>query len=530
MPRYYPLRRVPGGASASYRLRQIAAAAAPALVAAAAYLGAEYLPLFGRRRAAARARSARLGQQALEDLQRQYFAQPGLDTLTVRQLSRVGRAIAAASRAYLWGRVALGHDKSGAAQRLQLVPHRGYDALLVVALALGRALGYFRGGTVHSQLWWDSATEQTTLPAGHPVPQVRRFDPPQTLADLAADIDDRYWSGAWGQTLKITRVGEGKSRRWLVSLPGTDHPQPESTPNPADNETNTREQLGLSSAMRVGVVQALHQAMEADGIAPVDRINERVLICGHSQGGMVAVALAATDPAELGLNVDAVLTLGSPTRRYRLRPEVAMLALEHDQDVVPSMDGTTNRQADQRVVLSRRLAEPLRQPLYYAHSSATYTDTVRITERRDEVAPWGRSHEVIAHLQGYLPQPGEATRVTEHYIWQDLVPSRAKEENLRGGLRWGGRLLRESTGDIPGGGPAEIPAEREFWTDQLRADLPGPQWQPATFGDEVELSASAPPLPAEVLQTLESALGRGLTARRRSADGPAVSYEEEADE
>ncbi len=51
--------------------------------------------------------------------------------------------------------------------------------------------------------------------------------------------------------------------------------------------------LGLESAMGVGVVRALHAAMERDGV-PADRwTREPVLICGHSQGGIVAAALAS---------------------------------------------------------------------------------------------------------------------------------------------------------------------------------------------------------------------------------------------
>ena len=52
----------------------------------------------------------------------------------------------------------------------------------------------------------------------------------------------------------------------LLSLVGTQSMTWRSTNNPADVETNIRLMLGLESAMSVGVVSALHAAMELDGV------------------------------------------------------------------------------------------------------------------------------------------------------------------------------------------------------------------------------------------------------------------------
>lgn len=366
------------------------------------------------------------GNDVVEAAQRIYFEAPGLDTITVRELTKIGRSILWAGRVFLLTRIALGRDRDGTVRRkLSLLPRTGYDSLMFFGLAFGTALGYFRGGAIHSLIWWDSADpnrdQARKLPSGHPHPGVRRFDPPTNLGDLAADIDDLYWAEAYGQAVKVTRVGEGETRRWLVSLPGTDHSGFESEPNTADLESNLREELNMPSAMRLGTIATIRSAMSADGLTAEEMVNERVLICGHSQGGMVAVGLAATDPHRVGFTVDAVITLGSPTRRLRLRPDVNMVAFEHDQDIIPSMDATPRRELDQRVVIHRSLNRPRKAPLFYAHSSSTYTETVRKAELRHSVAPWGRSSQVMDKLLEYLPKPGEPTRVTHHYAWQDLV-------------------------------------------------------------------------------------------------------------
>lgn len=426
-PSFYPSRRVPQAFPPSY-LHVRLAPLVPALAANAVLAGLSELGIMPpRMRQALRARVEEDGAEILERSQRVFFDDPGLDTLLIRSVSASARKLTTLGRAYLRARIALHADRDGrAATMLPLVPRRGYDSLMTSMLAVGTALGQFRGGKVHARAFYDSGVPAPEgpllpLPEGHPTPAVRRFDAPDSLGDLAADIDDLYWVMAYGQAVKITRVGTDGDRRWLVSLPGTDHMMGPSTPNPADTETNIREVLNVPSAMRIGTLQALHAAMRADGV-PRDRwSSEPVLICGHSQGGMVATALAAADPEAVGANVTAVLALGTPSRRLRIRPDVTMLAVAHDQDVVPSIDGTPQRVPDQRVTIGRRLVRPRRGPLYYAHSSATYTETVRQAERKASVAPWGRAAETVAKLRDFLPREGEPTRVLIFDIWQELL-------------------------------------------------------------------------------------------------------------
>jgi len=88
----------------------------------------------------------------------------------------------------------------------------------------------------------------------------RALEPDGTLTYTFADIDELYWSRTIGPAVKITRVGEGKARRWLLSLVGTESMTWGSTNNPADVETNIRLMLGLESAMGVGVVSIILSA------------------------------------------------------------------------------------------------------------------------------------------------------------------------------------------------------------------------------------------------------------------------------
>ncbi|MDU1520964.1 MAG: alpha/beta hydrolase, partial [Actinomyces sp.] len=296
-----------------------------------------------------RVASERMGSEILERFQRIFFDEPGLDTLLVRAGAAAARRVADAGRLYLKARIATHTDCDGRARAmLPLVPRRGYEALMVIALTVGTATGYFRGGAVHTAVILDSDDGTPTVPPGHPTPQLRRRQPPSSLGDIAADIDDMYYCGSMGQMVKVVRVGEGDARRWIVAIPGTMHLDPTSTPNPADTESNIREVLFLPSAVRIGAVKAVHEAMRRSGVDQDDWPAERVLICGHSQGGMVAAALASMDPDEAGMRVSGVMTMGSPCRRIKIRPDVTMVSIAHDQDVIPALDGTPALTPDQR--------------------------------------------------------------------------------------------------------------------------------------------------------------------------------------
>lgn len=395
-----------------------------------------------------------VGDEAVEEMQRIYFDNPGLDTMTVRFLTRIGAQARNLAAFYLQSRIVLRRDVNGrAAENLAALPETGFDSLMALGLAVGRALGYFKGTSVHTLIWWDSEDEnreRKQLPSGHYYPGVRRFAPPRSLRDLAADIDDLYWAEAYGQPLKITRVGQGRKRRWLVSLPGTDHPDFESKPNVADLEANLREEMNIPSALRQGVIESIQHAMRLSGLTPEEMVDEHVLICGHSQGGIIGVVLASMSPRDVGFTVDRVMTLGSPTRRFRVRSDVVMAAFEHDQDIIPALDGTPRRVADQRIVFTRKLNRTRRSPLYYAHSSSTYTETVRHVEWQTGVAAWGREGDTIAKLRDYLPDEDEETRVFQFYIWQEL-----SEANPDGA-----------------------------WVDQFIVER-ATTWEPVLFGNEV---------------------------------------------
>ncbi|WGL52743.1 hypothetical protein P5P86_02705 [Nocardioides sp. BP30] len=127
-----------------------------------------------------------------------------------------------------------------------------------------------------------------------------------------------------------TLVADDGARRHVVYLPGTDDMDPLSSDDQVrDMHENLRLLAGQSTAYGAGVLAAMHAA----GIRP----GEQVLLVGHSQGGMEAVALASHASP---YRVSDVVTLGAPTAQvHHYPPGVHVLSLEHEGDLVPQLAG-----------------------------------------------------------------------------------------------------------------------------------------------------------------------------------------------
>jgi hypothetical protein len=156
------------------------------------------------------------------------------------------------------------------------------------------------------------------------------------LTELSV-LSDRFHPENDGTIEIQTLVAADGSRRHVVYLPGTDDMNPLSSDGQLrDMQENLRLIAGRDTDYARGVLTAMAQA----GVRP----GEPVLLTGHSQGGMVAAALAAHHSP---YDVTNVVTFGAPTAQvHRYPPGVRVLSLEHRGDLVPQLAGPDAPSAD----------------------------------------------------------------------------------------------------------------------------------------------------------------------------------------
>ena len=146
--------------------------------------------------------------------------------------------------------------------------------------------------------------------------------------------------GLDGGRVRVVEVstGDGGSA-WVVVVPGTQEWSPRAVANPFDVTTDLRAMTGDQTLAAAGVTAALARARAASARSTA---SDPVLLVGHSQGGILAAALAADPGFREAHRVTHVLTTGSPVALLPVPNGVRVLSVEHGDDPVPRLDLTPN--------------------------------------------------------------------------------------------------------------------------------------------------------------------------------------------
>ena len=117
----------------------------------------------------------------------------------------------------------------------------------------------------------------------------------------------------------------------MVATPGA---------NPFDLTTDVRALTGDTTLAAAGVAAALEVARSRAG--PRSTPADPVVLVGHSQGGILAAALAS-DPGFTRRNrVTHLVTSGSPVALFPVPASTRVLSVERGDDPVPRLDLTPN--------------------------------------------------------------------------------------------------------------------------------------------------------------------------------------------
>ncbi|GGC80015.1 hypothetical protein GCM10011512_03350 [Tersicoccus solisilvae] len=238
----------------------------------------------------------------------------------------------------------------------------------LTAVAAGRRGGVVTAGTLRV----DARGGPTTAPAA-----------PATLSTITGNLAAaaaRSRAGPDGvarSAVTVRRLDGGAAPVWEVDIPGTTGWDLADGPGLFDLEGNADAITATDATgttVRPTQVGSLVTAALAAAGAPR---GARVILAGHSQGGIHAAALAA-DPAFRGrYDVRQVVTAGSPIAGFTIPSGTAVLSLEHRDDIVPALDGRPNMDARNRVTVTGSAppagsgASPL-QTIAAAHGLAGY--------------------------------------------------------------------------------------------------------------------------------------------------------------
>ena len=251
------------------------------------------------------------------------------------------------------------------------------ETAMLAAAAFVRALAPGRQPpTLHPVPSAAAELDGMLSPAGATVVVPRDRSPqlpaPRTAADVLANValsyDDSTPSGLPGTPEGVVSVQRlthpDGTHAWVVEIPGTQQWRRNAS-TPMDLTTNMRLLAGSPDDM----TDAVLESMAAAHIPP----DEPVLLAGHSQGGMVAVSVAAA--AGTAFTIRAVVTAGSPDTPHVAPPGVAVRHYRHDEDGVPQLDGTPDRPGPDVTVVRRNLsAHDVPTPIE-AHDIHRYIET-----------------------------------------------------------------------------------------------------------------------------------------------------------
>ena len=341
---------------------------------------------------------------------------------TTAEIERISAGLAAVGN-LLGGEVELTDfltsplKRIGLAMELPAVQER----LRFLLQALGSAQGqYYQGEALVAKELTDIGLISAPIIAGgliglaneaglfreHPVrvSQVDRFwrSAPQGLAGLGERLAQIKGPMAEGHVV-IERFGT----RFVAYVPGTQTWNPIALGNPIDFTSNLQAMKGTGLAASERGVQL---ALAAAGAGP----NAKILLVGHSQGGMVGANIAVNDRRVQGL-----VTFGAPISQLADKLLVPTVAVQHKNDIVPKLGLKANPLAQNMVTVERtlRITEPL-NALVEAHDVSNYAKTAELADKstdyglsrvREQVLALIYSTDSASGTSGGVLETGEVT-------------------------------------------------------------------------------------------------------------------------
>lgn len=211
---------------------------------------------------------------------------------------------------------------------------------------------------------------------------VRTQSPPRTIAALAHRLNNH--SGH----IRIEGYETSRGRVLFMYLPGTSNWLPAGNGKAFDLKSNL-ELLGGEE--NTNSSRAAHAALSAYGAKPEDRI----VLVGYSQGGILAASIAEQNP-----NVVGLVTIGAPVANAKLPEHLPTLSIEHSNDVVPALAGEANPLTKNWATASRHINIELGETVLKAHDISNYAETARQVDHSSNAGLVRIREQILGSLDG----------------------------------------------------------------------------------------------------------------------------------
>lgn len=163
------------------------------------------------------------------------------------------------------------------------------------------------------------------FPRATPIRETERRDdiaPPRNLSDRLDRIPDS------DSPIRIDRFETSTGPRFELYIAGTDFSAGPANPWWAGGN------LEMFASGQSRSLAATETALRAAGVAATTPL----VITGHSQGGLIAIALAASPR----YSVDGIVTIGSPVGVVEEIRDTPAIHIAHPEDPVPALGGTVS--------------------------------------------------------------------------------------------------------------------------------------------------------------------------------------------
>ena len=221
-------------------------------------------------------------------------------------------------------------NESAIAQKLHGLGRLDVPELATGAASAGGALGIFKETPIE--------ISRTGFAGG--------ITAPRSLAAMAERLQRTSTEGDLGNQaeFRVERFGN----HVIVYMPGTKKWSPVAGGNPLDLTSNvhaiasqSKSASSSSTAAAASSTAASERAVLAALRSARVGAGDEVMLVGHSQGGIIAANIAS---GRHEFKVAGILTFGSPIALAEVNSETKVLALEHTNDPVPTLDTGPNPQ------------------------------------------------------------------------------------------------------------------------------------------------------------------------------------------